>query len=144
MTGKAMPKAKYTLLCDDIREEKNNKVTLVGLYSLKVIFNSALPALLPKLCIRICFDVSKPYIDEFNLLIRKPTQSNIGPFQVKVLPPSDESGESFLNITFSPFPADSVGPYELIAEHGEKEEMIHRFIVETTAVSPDNVTPEIH
>lgn len=132
MTGKNLPTAKYTLLCDDIREERSNKAILIGLYSSKIIFHDPLPALLPKLCLRICFDVSRPYQDGFNLLIRKPNKSVMGPFQVNVLPDLDQSGESFLNITMSPFAAETEGPYDLIAEHGGKEEKLYRFFIETT------------
>lgn len=144
MTGKTLPIVKYTLLCDDIREEKSNKVILVGLYSWKIIFHDPLPVLLPKLCLRICFDVSRPHQDRFNLLIRKPNKLVMGPYQVKVPTDLDESGESFLNITISPFSAETVGPYELIAEHGGKEEKIYRFFVETTAVSSTKTALEKH
>lgn len=144
MTGKTLPTAKYTLLCDDIREEKSNKAILVGLYSSKIICHDPLPALLPKLCLRICFDVSRPYQEGFNLLIRKPNKSMMGPFQVKVLPDQDQSGESFLNITMSPFAAETEGAYELIAEHGGKEETLYRFFIETTAASPAKPIPEKH
>lgn len=139
-----LPRVKYTLMCDDIREEKSNKIILVGLYSSKIIFNDPLPALLPKLCLRICIDVSRPHHDGFSLLIRKPNKSVMGPFPVKVPPDVDGSGESFLNINFSPFAVEAEGPYEVIAEHGGKEEKLYRFLVETTAVSSAKPPPAKH
>jgi len=142
MTGKILPVAKYGLLCDDIREEKHNKFTLVGLYTSKIILNNTLPALFPKLCMRICFDVSRPYKDDFNVFIRRPNKSVMGPFLVKVTPAKDQTGESFLNITMCPFPVDSEGSYELIAENEGKEEMLYRFFVETTAGPSSNPNSE--
>lgn len=119
MTGKNLPKAKYALLCDDIREEKSNKMILVGLYSSKIIFHIPPPALLSKLCLRICFDVSKPYLETFNLLIKKPNKSVMGPFPVEV-----------------------EGSHDIYMEHGGKEERITRFFVELATLSPQEKTPK--
>lgn len=140
MTGKNLPKAKYALLCDDIREEKSNKMILVGLYSSKIIFHNPLPALLSKLCLRICFDVSKPYLETFNLLIKKPNKSVMGPFPVNIPPDSEGMGESYLNVTFSPFSVEAEGSHDIYTEHGGKEEWITRFFVELATLSPQEKT----
>ena len=129
MSGKTIPKAKYTLICDDIREEKaNNKAILVGVYASRVLI-PGVPRILPKLCLRICFDISKPYVTSFGLLIRRPNKSVFGPFRVALRDVVKETGESFLHIIFTPFMIEEAGSYDVIAESGGKEVLIHRFEV---------------
>ena len=43
------PKLIHTIICDDIREERGNKVTFVGAYGLD-IFITKIPFIFPKLC----------------------------------------------------------------------------------------------
>jgi hypothetical protein len=40
MKAKRPPPVKYVIMCEDIREEKNNKAILIGVYSSKIIFHS--------------------------------------------------------------------------------------------------------
>jgi hypothetical protein len=39
----------YTIFCDDIRFEQENKITLVGIYAGEMIFSSPFPVMIPKL-----------------------------------------------------------------------------------------------
>ena len=123
---KPLPKVKYSIICDDIREEKGNKYTLVGVYT-EDIYPSKVPALVPKLCFRICIDTSLEYIREFNLLIKRPNNTTIGPFLAKIV--KEGKTEAYLNITISPFIFEEIGEYELIIEEGKREKRIHRFSV---------------
>jgi hypothetical protein len=133
MEGKPIPRAKYVLICDDIREEKSNKIILVGLYANKILLDSV-PGLIPKLCIRICFDLSRPYADTFDIAIRKPDGVEIGPFTIKIPPPVDEFLESSINLNIVPFPLESEGTYEILAREEGQEEKIGRFGVQSLQV----------
>jgi len=129
MKAKRPPPVKYVIMCEDIREEKNNKAILIGVYSSKIIFHIPLPAVFPKLCFRICFDVSKPYAETINLRIRKPDKTEMGPFPASLQKNDEDTGEHFLNFALSPFPFEKEGFYDVIVEHAGKEEAAFRFHV---------------
>ncbi len=133
MTGLPLPAAKYVLICDDIREEKSNKIILIGLYANKIIIDS-LPGLIPKLCLRICFDMSSPCVDRFHLVIRRPDGSEIGPFFVTLPPAGDEFRESAININIVPFPLEQEGMYEVVVQGNGQETPVGRFGVASLEV----------
>ena len=133
MADNSLPRFKYCLVCDDIREEKSNKNLIVGLYASKIIMKT-LPGVLPKFCFRICFDATRSYLKTFNLLIRKPSGKTDGPYIVTITnPPPVDEPEGFLNVTFVPFRIEEVGAYDVVAEAEGKEEKVSRFFVETVA-----------
>jgi len=82
MTGKPLPRFKYGLVCDDIREEKSNKTLIVGLYGSKIIV-PGIPGIMPKLCFRLCFDATGAYPENFELMLKRPDGKVEGPFPVK-------------------------------------------------------------
>lgn len=49
MTNKGLPKNGTTLIADDIRFEKGNKISLMGIYGDDIIFET-LPGIISKLC----------------------------------------------------------------------------------------------
>ena len=61
----------HTIVCDDIREEKNNKFSLMGMYGKEIIFNK-LPALLPKLCIIIMIEEIREKFDKIEITLKLP------------------------------------------------------------------------
>ena len=130
MPGRPLPRVKYLLVCDDIREEKNNKVMIIGLYANKIIVDT-IPAMLPKLAIRLCFDLSRPFAESFSLAIRRPDGMQVGPFHV-VVPPaaSPEYPESCINLNIVPFPLEAEGVYEIVARGDDAEAGFGRFSVE--------------
>jgi hypothetical protein len=131
--AKQAPRVKHVIMCEDIREEKNNKTILIGVYASKIIFHCPLPAVFPKLCFRICFDISKAYADKFNLKIRKPDKTEMGPFTASMENVEEDADEHFLNISLSPFLFEKEGTYEVIVEHAGKEEKVFRFHVTVAA-----------
>ena len=52
----------YTLFCDDIREETNNKTSYIGVYNGELNFYMPFPATLPKFCIAAVY--YQPSTDE--------------------------------------------------------------------------------
>src|SRR3990170_8342585 len=110
MTGKLLPRFKYGLVCDDIREEKSNKTLIVGLYGSKIIV-PGVPGIMPKLCFRLCFDATRPYPEKFDIAIRKPDGKVDGPFPVNAPRLTDEE-EGYINLYLVPFPFAAEGRYE--------------------------------
>ena len=129
MKAKQAPPVKYVLMCEDIREEKNNKAILIGVYSSRIVFHRPLPAVLPKLCFRICFNVSKPFAETVNLKIRKPDKTEMGPFPTSLTKNEEGTGELLLNLALSPFIFEKEGAYDLIVENAGQENAAFRFHV---------------
>lgn len=127
MTGKLLPRFKYGLVCDEIREEKSNKTLIVGLYGSKIIVPGT-PGIMPKLCFRLCFDATRPYPETFDLLIRRPDGKVDGPFQVKAPRLVDEE-EGYINISLVPFPIGAEGTYEVLVASKGREAKVFSFRV---------------
>jgi len=127
MTGKLLPRFKYGLVCDDIREEKSNKTLIVGLYGSKIIV-PGIPGIMPKLCFRLCFDATRTYPETFDILIRKPDGKVDGPFPVKAPHLADEE-EGYINISLVPFPIGAEGHYEVLAANEGQEAKVLSFRV---------------
>jgi len=122
MSSKVLPKINYILVCDDLREEKDtNKVMLWGLYTVKM-FLPSLPAILPKLAMRLSLDVSKPLLDEVEVIVRRPDKAILGSMKgVKLQVQPEGGGEGSMNLLFSPFPIELAGQYEVVLRHDKKE-----------------------
>lgn len=133
MAENPIPEAKYVLICDDIREEKSNKLLLIGLYANRILLDS-IPGMLPKLCLRICFDLSAPHAEKFDIVIRRPDNVEIGPFTVRLPPPFDEYREAAINLNIVPFPLEHEGTYEVIARKEKETRRIGRFGVHSLQV----------
>lgn len=69
----------YTIFCDDIRNEIDGKVTLVGIYAADMIFNVPLPVIVPKLGIVI------------NYFERR--GESVDPIRLEIYLPGDEVGK---------------------------------------------------
>lgn len=120
MNKQGLPKIKYILVCDDMREEKDSrKFTLLGLYSGKIILDE-IPALLPKLAFRICIAPIKVG-DTITLDLIRPDGKLIGSGEVKIELDGDHRGEAFVSLILAPFPIEVNGPYKLVLKKGEKK-----------------------
>ena len=127
MAGKLLPRFKYGLVCDDLREEKSNKTLIVGLYGTKIIV-PAIPGIMPKLCFRLCFDATRPYPEKFDIMIRKPDGKVEGPFTVKCPRLADED-EGYINLSLVPFSFADEGRYEVLAKNEGQEAKVFSFRV---------------
>ncbi len=127
MAGKPLPRFKYGLVCDEIREEKSNKTLIVRLYGSKIIV-PGIPGIMAKLCFRLCFDATRPYPETFDLLIRKPDGKVDGPFPVKAPRLADEE-EGYINISLVPFLLGAEGTYEVLVSNERREAKIFSFRV---------------
>lgn len=120
MSKQGLPKIKYILVCDDMREEKDSrKFTLLGLYSGKILLDE-IPALLPKLAFRICIAPIKVG-DKITLDLIRPDGKLIGSGQANIELEGDLRGEAFVSLILAPFPIELKGPYKLVLKQGEKK-----------------------
>jgi hypothetical protein len=125
----AAPLVKYALLCDDIREEKSGKETLVGVYNDKVMV-AGLPVVMPKLCFRIKTRPVKKQLD-ISISIKGPNDGESITGLKSFIPAKPEfPGGNTLSLIMSPFIIKSAGEYSLLIEHSGKEETALIFTVE--------------
>jgi hypothetical protein len=90
----------FTIFCDDIREEVNGKVSLIGCYGSELIVQGAtFPLILPKL--------------GFHVTVRLPTGTPNLPFKFMVYLPGDAEDHPSIN-------SETTIPDELFAEHRVK------------------------
>lgn len=112
MSNRALPKHETTLLLDDIREEKNEKFSLIGLYARDIILDTTvLPLILPKLCF-----FTRIYGGEGDFNINYSIQDPDGEELLASLPTQaiNAKNETFGNLVFilSPFNIKKLGEYK--------------------------------
>ena len=119
---------KYTLICDDIRQENNGKLILIGLYQRDIVVPHV-PVILPSLAFLQCFESDRP--GNFSIRFRieqmdtgRPIVEGMGMMQIAR--PGQGSGlMKFGNCQFPAF-----GTYNFIVTiEGESEPIISSFDV---------------
>ncbi len=107
------PKCNFTLICDDIREEVGNKISMMGVYA-KDIFVPKFPFTFPKLCFVINYENIKGG-DIFSAELLDPSGNRIGK-KVKGGPPEHIKGYTRFqfHMIISPVTAKEEGNYKLI------------------------------
>ena len=64
-------KRMYSILCDDVREEKGGKLSLIGTYSKSIFFNKV-PAIYPKICLVLVIEGLKDLLPEVKVVFKSP------------------------------------------------------------------------
>lgn len=120
----------YLILCEDIRQEKGNKFSLIGVYTDRIIF-SEIPSLMPQLsfCIRLEKIKSELPSGEIRLISpqTKPTNFNFGS------PPNQTMGSTInFFISLSPYRVEAPGRVriELHFEGFKKPSLVYKFQIE--------------
>ena len=80
-----MPREIFSIICDDIRFEQGNKLSLIGTYTDGILVSS-IPTVLPKLCLAQQFDDAKG-VKKLKFALRGP-RLNIPPIEVQSEDPS--------------------------------------------------------
>ena len=118
------PKLNYLILCDDIRQEVGNKVTLVGIYG-NQIYVPKFPFTFPKLCMQISLGgvISRVKVD---IHIRKSgNNKTIHKFNdIDINPPTKRKTQQIIfSFTISPYVVNEKGNYiiELIFDKGKSK-----------------------
>jgi hypothetical protein len=113
----------HAIVCDDIREEKNNKFSLMGMYGKEIIFNK-LPAVLPKLCILILIEEVREKFTKIEITMKLPkTKPQVFNRQV----PPNIALKSDFNFIFclSPFKVEETGEAIFEVRIGESKRTNH-------------------
>jgi hypothetical protein len=125
----------HTIVCDDIREEKNNKFSLMGIYGKEIVFNK-LPALLPKLCIIIMLEEVREKFAKIEITMKLPkTKPQVFNRQV----PSNVALKSDFNFIFclSPFKVEETGEaiFEVRIGESKRTNYVYRLKINERKIS---------
>lgn len=126
------PKLNYLILCDDIRLEVGNKVTLVGIYG-NQIYVSKFPYKFPKLCMQISLEGVTRRV-KVDIHIRKSGNSKtIHKFNdIDLKPPTKRKTQPLIfSLSIFPFVANEKGDYvaEIIFDKG-KSKITYKFNID--------------
>ena len=106
-----LPKFEYSIICDDIRQEIGNKLTLVGTYN-GLIIVPKLPYTIPKLCIFVQYrDIRAG--DRFLLELTDPASKIIHEVINITVPAGQKPSKMRLFGVFSPLIVEKEGRYTL-------------------------------
>ncbi len=115
------------LLCEDIREEKGNKLSVMGVYGYQLVLDR-IPAMLPKLCLCVMLTEIVTVFSRFDVTVTLP---NSEPILLTISGMSDVAlGENRnLGIIVSPARINAAGKarFELCFDEEKKPSIIHRF-----------------
>lgn len=114
---KPVPRVLYHIVCDDVRQEKGEKLTLVGCYGPSIFLNVAPPAVLPRLC--FLFRITRiaratPYIlDVWSVrqARKRKRRQLVAKFEGK-LSVSVKPGFTYLIVALTPVLFPAVGEYK--------------------------------
>lgn len=116
-----------TVLCDDVRNEVGNKLSLIGIYTKDIIFNE-IPAIYSKLCFVIFIKELKELFTDVKVVLKSPESDDI---VMKIKPPPNASLYSDLVLTWaiSPFRAKATGQAKFSIYFGKakRPSLIHKF-----------------
>lgn len=119
----------HIILCDDVRNELGNKISIMGVYLREVIVNK-IPAVLPKLALVILLeDIIKPFehvktkislpgAESINLDLHAPRNLQKGSNNTMVI--------AIGNIKIS---APGIAKYELYFSDRKKPDMVYEFLI---------------
>ena len=140
----------YTLFCDDIRQEINGKVSLIGVYGGDLIVAGPLPVALAKLALRITY-IEQPgeSTEPVEIHIYLPGNPDGQPIQRIPLPvdfrsmaPDPHPGLTdplliaVFNMEFSPLPLQQEGQIKVRAYRGDLEIRLGTLLVHARQAPP--------
>lgn len=129
------PKLIDWIICDDVRTEVGEKLTMVGVYS-KDIIVPMIPLLLPQLYLVTKWDISGGHFEEISFRLESPDGGQLGPVPAKV--PKDIKGGIFtMNLAMIPFQIQKVGTFRIFLKiDDESEKKIGEFEVKLASSAP--------
>lgn len=114
---KRYPKLEYHIVCDDIRQEVGNKISLIGIYPGNDM-SITIPSVIPKLCFHLAFSYLKPG-DNLGIQLFGPDNKKIMSIDNIKLP--EKPGLSVLQTGFMGIKVNKEGTYRLVIVFGEEE-----------------------
>ena len=125
----------HTIVCDDIREEKNNKFSLMGMYGKEIIFNK-LPAILPKFCILILLEEVREKFDKIGITMKLPkTKPQV--FNRSIPPNISLKSDFNFILCISPFKVDEKGDaiFEVRIGESKRTNYVYRLKINERKIS---------
>jgi hypothetical protein len=125
----------YSIVCDDIREEKGNKLSLMGVYGPDIYFGK-FPALLPKLCILLIFESITDKFTEINIKLKLPNaKPQVYKREVPANMPIGANFNFMLNLV--PFKVEEIGEarFEVRIGDSKRTNYIHRLAIKERKTS---------
>jgi hypothetical protein len=118
-------KKMYSILCDDVREEKGNKLSLIGIYSKSIFFNKV-PAIYPKICLALFFEGIKEPLPELKVVLKFP-ESEDEIIMLKAPSKAPLNDDVKLVLVKSPFKVMAVGKAKFQVYFGDarRPSLIH-------------------
>ena len=134
----------FSVFCDDIREETNNKASYIGVYTGVLLTYAPFPLTLPKFCIAVTYmqspdDEMRPV--KLKLLMDREGQESVvvleGDIQAEAFdqlgPPdplfSDPVRAAHMNIVLSPFTIEQECSLKVRAYYGDEEIKLGALVV---------------
>lgn len=114
------PKLEHHFICDDIRQEVGNKISLIGIYPGNVMFMS-IPSVIPKLCFHLVFSQLRPG-DNFEIQLLDPDNKKVISIDnIKVPEKKTQLSLGVLEVGFMGIKFKKEGTYRLVIAFGEEE-----------------------
>lgn len=121
MKTKELAKVTNLLICEDIREEKDQKLTYVGVYSGNKMLLESIPTLLPKLFMQFTIDIRETIPSHFHFELRRPNDVvyrqlsfEIPSFEIPKTP-TNKHRTLEIRLLFAPFEITEMGRYRIMA-----------------------------
>jgi hypothetical protein len=106
------PKLNFIMICDDIREEVGNKMSMMGIYQ-KDIYVPRFPFTFPKLCFVVNYENVKGG-DTFGIELFGPSNKQLGKSIMGVAPKNIKGYAGFqIHAVYSPLKVEKEGEYKL-------------------------------
>lgn len=116
-----------TVLCDDVRNEVGNKLSLIGVYTKDIVFNE-IPAIYSKLCFVIIIKELKELFTDVKLILKSPESDDVV-MKMKVPPDTSLNSDLVLTWAISPFRAKAIGQAQFSIYFGgaKRPSLTHKF-----------------
>ena len=119
----------YSILCDDVRNEVGNKLSLMGVYQQDILVHQ-FPTVLRSISLVVFFTELKKPISNFDIRLLLPKEEPTD-FNVPVSTKTSKGGSAAIILGLSPFKLDKPGQakFEVRIPGDEKPILIHKFII---------------
>lgn len=117
------------MICDDVREERKNKYSLMGVYGNEIIFNRV-PALLPKLCFLLMLEDVKEPFHEVTITLKLP-DSKAQKFKRPGMPEGAPGNNYNYILGITPFRVEKTGEakFEVRFDDAKRPNYVHQFMI---------------
>ena len=124
---KKIAKDIITIVCDDVRQEVDGKISIMGIYSDIII--PKIPIVLPKLNVIVLLRSINKIFTNIKTVLKDPTGKDYF-FKSTPVPLSIEIGKSMnMDWGFAPFKVEKPGEFkwEIYFDDSEKPDHVHKF-----------------